>query len=465
MEPINIFKPLYQMKDDSSVLQTRTTRAWFYGNEITNIYNIPAPTANKYVVSVVSFGGGLFGTVTGNTNSTTGGILTNGDVQAYWRSLNITSIPTVIIKTIGGARNNTSDFNSSVENTIDVESVGMCCPTSNLTIVLYIIPNAIRLFPTILNTILNDTTYVSNCISISWGTTESNYGNSFLTQINNILGNAVARNINVTVASGDNGSSNGGIGNNCDFPSSNPNVIACGGTKLICPNRTYDKLTTETAWTRGGGGVSKFFSKPSYQSRLSGINRATPDLSLVADPNTGVRYLINGSSYVVGGTSIVAPMVAGILATCYATKFINPIIYKSGLLCFNDIVSGSNDAYNAKVGFDNCTGYGTFKSNILNQIINYSVSVNSTLSLARNTTSPILVTSNYNYNSYNTWSSNNTRVATVNNMGVVTGINNGTAIITLNTVNPYVIKTIRVTVSNIQSRIKLHLILNKYKKY
>jgi kumamolisin len=458
------FKPLYLMKEKLSTVQSRSTRPWFYGNEIKNIYNIPTPTNNKYVVSVVSFGGGLFGTITGNTNSATGGTLTNGDIQAYWSSLNITSMPTVIIKTISGATNNISDFDSSVENTIDVESIGMCCPTSNLTIVLYLVPNALSSFPIVLNAILNDTTYVSNCVSISWGTTESNYGNNYLTQINNVLASIVAKNINITVASGDNGSSDGAPGNNCDFPSSSPNVIACGGTKLICPNYTYDVSTKETAWTSGGGGISKFFSKPSYQSKLSGNYRLTPDLSLVADPNTAVLYIINGSSYIVGGTSIVAPMVAGILASCYTTKFINPIIYKSGLLCFNDIRSGSNGAYTAKVGYDNCTGYGSLKSNILNQIINYNVSINSTLSLAKNTKKTISITSNYNYKSYYTWSSNNTSVATVNSSGVVSGIKSGTSTITLNTVNPYISKTITVTVTNI-NRVLLYIKSNKYKKY
>jgi kumamolisin len=462
-----IFRPYYKIKEQLNLdllqITPHVSRSWFYGNEIPIMYNFPVPTTNNYVVAVVSFGGGLYGNVSGS------GVLTNGDVQKYWESLGILSVnmPKVVIKTIGGAQNNPSDFGSTVENTIDVENIGMCCPTSKLTIVLYIAPNSLNSFTTVLNTILNDTQYVANAISISWGAPEIYYGNTLLIQINNVLSSAVNKNITVTAATGDNGSNDGvgGRGSYCDFPSSSPNVLACGGTNLVCPNHIYDSQTSEIAWSSGGGGISSAFTKPTYQNNIVGTKRNTPDISLVSDPNTGVLYLINNTQYIVGGTSIAAPIFTGFLAASYTKNFINPIIYNVGLLSCHDITVGSNGAFQAKIGYDNCTGYGSIKGDVLTNIIKYTISVNtSSVILNKNAHVTISTTSNYNYNSYLTWTSANTNIATVNNSGVITGVGYGTTTVTLKTINPYVSKVITVIVRNL-ALTKLRLISNKYKKY
>jgi len=448
-------KPYYKIKENIDIDNEKvnykssiSSRSWFYGNEISNIYKIPTPTNNNYVVSVVSFGGGLFGTV---SNS---GILTNGDVQKYWTSIGISSnnFPTVVVKTIGGTVNNPNgDLNSTIENTIDVESIGMCCPSSKLTIVLYIAPNSFSSFISIISAILNDQQYVPNAISISWGAPEVYYDNNTLNQINSALLNAVNRNINVIVATGDNGSNDGvgGSGNYCDFPSSSPNVVACGGTYLNCPNYIYDSNTKEIAWSSGGGGISSIFAKPVYQNGISGTKRSTPDVSLVADPNSGVLYLINNTQYVIGGTSISTPIFAGFLAASNTKNFINPIIYNSGVLSFHDITNGANGKYSAKVGYDNCTGFGSIKGDILNQIINYTVSLNATVvSIKINNTYTLVPTSNYNYNSYYLWTSSNVKVAKVSATGVITGVGTGTTTIRLNTINPNVSKVVTVSVTS-----------------
>ena len=460
MDPGKTFKSYHKLKEHLNLSSRTTTRPWFYGNEITKIYNFPTPSTNKYVISVVSFGGGMYGNIS-NT-----GILTNGDVQTYWRSIGMTNLPTVVVKFIGGATNDTSDLNSTIENTIDVECIGFSCPTSNLTIVLYIAPNSFSSFSTILNAILNNTQYKTNAISISWGAPEIYFGNTLLSQINNVLLNAVNNNINITVASGDYGANDGvgGLAFYCDFPSSSPNVIACGGTSLVCPNRVYDSQTVESAWSGSGGAISGFFNKPSYQNNIVASKRSTPDISLIADPSTGVLFYINGTNYIVGGTSISAPIIAGLLGASYTTNFLNPIIYNSAKLSFNDIITGSN-GLPAKVGYDNSTGWGSVKGSVLNQIIKYTVSINTTnvtINVRANFT--ILVTSNYNFNTYLTWTSNNPNIARVSNTGVITGVANGTTTITLNTVNPNVSKVISVTVRNLSGP-RLQLITNKYNKY
>lgn len=443
----------YLKLNNSIDITDKATRTWFYMNEITSIYKCPPPTTNNVVVAVVSFGGGLYGNIDASGN------LTDGDVHAYWSSIGISveNHPKVVVKPIGGAINNpiANDGGSTIENTIDVETIGATCPSSKLTIVLYIAPNSFVAFNTIMNAILNDTIYVPNVISISWGAPEIYYGNVLLNSINSLLQTANNRNINITVASGDNGSNDGvgGKGNYCDFPSSSPCVIACGGTNLICPNYIYNNTTREIAWSAGGGGISSYFSKPTYQRSISGTKRNTPDLALVADPNTGVLYLIGGTQMIVGGTSIVAPLVAGFLAATNINVLFNPIGYSAILIGFNDIVSGSNGGYSAKVNYDNCTGLGSFKGDILASIINYQLTLNvSSLNILGKKTFTIEVTSSSPLNRYIKWTSSNTRVATVSATGVVTSLANGTTIVTASGINPYVNKTVTVTVFRITPR-------------
>ncbi len=456
--------------ENTQFRSNNTNRSWFYANELVNIYKIPKPTSNKIVISVVSFGGGVYGNIDSK------GILTNGDPQKYWKSIGISldNMPIVVIKTISGAINNPNvqDGGSTIENTIDIQSIGAACPTSNLTTVLYIAPNSFEEFPKIINAILNDTNFKPNVISISWGAPEVYYSNNLLTSMNNLFAKAISKNINITVASGDYGSNNGvgGTGSYCDFPSSSPNVTACGGTNLKCPNLIYDNNTIETAWSNGGGAISHFFNKPNYQKNLPGTKRLSPDIALNADPNTGVCFLINGNLYIIGGTSIVSPIFAGYLAATNTNKFINPIIYNSNSICFNDIKSGSNGNYTAIKGYDNCTGFGSIKGDILNNVIKYSLKLaNSTINLKLNSTFVLSNSVSSNLNKYIKLSSNNNKIVTVNTNGVIMPKGIGKTIINISTINPYVNGTITVNVilsnnNKIIPRSVLLLLKNSKKK-
>jgi subtilase family serine protease len=77
-----------------------------------------------------------------------------------------------------------------------------------------------------------------------------------------------------------------------------------------------------------------------------------------ADPYTGYQVFINGRQQVIGGTSAVAPLYAGLFAAL-GTKlgFVTPKLYKIPH-SFHDITVGDNGAYQAKVGVDPCTGLG-----------------------------------------------------------------------------------------------------------
>jgi kumamolisin len=308
--------------------------SFFTASEVAQIYGFTAPdTSVNIVMGVMSFGGGLFGSVDAD------GVLTNGDVQAYWTYLGIPTNrhPRVIIKTIDNATNSPGADSGTAENTLDVETIGGACPSHNLTIILYICPNTLggmlSLFTYMYNTpvVAGGISYTPNIISCSWGLAEVYYSSSLRNSINSMMATITGAGISICTATGDFGANNNGPtpGYYVDFPSSSPNATAVGGTRLVCQNNTYDGATVETAWTSGGGGTSVVFAKPAYQSAVTGSFRCIPDIAGVADPNTGVVFKVGGSFYVYGGTSVAAPLAAGFLAAINCRSFVNPLLYSA----------------------------------------------------------------------------------------------------------------------------------------
>jgi kumamolisin len=117
------------------------------------------------------------------------------------------------------------------------------------------------------------------------------------------------------------------------------------------------------------------FPLPSYQSGAGvppsanpsgNVGRGVPDVAGDADPTTGYVTLVDGTSGVIGGTSAVAPLWAGLIALVNQSigkpvGFINPLLYQDASTAddFNDITTGDNGAYSAGPGWDACTGLGS----------------------------------------------------------------------------------------------------------
>src|SRR5262249_45994662 len=143
---------------------------------------------------------------------------------------------------------------------------------------------------------------------------------------------------------------------------------------------------SEAGWAGSGGGVSQFEPTPAYQSN-NGVNfgaRATPDVSMDADPNTGVlvidQYDFPGRYILVGGTSLAAPMWAGLIALGDQTRIggggpalnnstIQNAVYgtynsANYLNVFHDETIGNN-GFAAGPGFDLVTGIGSPKAQVL----------------------------------------------------------------------------------------------------
>jgi kumamolisin len=198
--------------------------------------------------------------------------------------------------------------------------------------------------------------------SISWGADETEWGATAAQQMETVASAATQGGMVVFAASGDNDSADGGAGAaNVDLPASCPHVIGCGGTKKTASVETvWNENPGKTDGEGTGGGYSTLFPMPSWQAGAPhGPGRLVPDVAANADPETGYQIVLNGASTVVGGTSAVAPLYAGLFAS-FGRKlgFITPELYLHST-AFNDITSGDNGAYRATTGVDPCTGLGS----------------------------------------------------------------------------------------------------------
>jgi subtilase family serine protease len=205
-----------------------------------------------------------------------------------------------------------------------------------------------------------------DALSWSWGQDEAGWGAQALDDMEAAATEAAAGGTAVFAASGDNNSADGGPGaHNVDAPASCPHVVACGGTSRPHGITSHAE---ETVWNNNpgqangegtGGGPSQHFPAQGWQNGAPhGSGRAVPDLAANADPNTGWRLFTQGKWGVVGGTSAVAPLMAGVVAALGRKP--GWITHKMWThhMAFWDVTRGDNGLYRALVGPDYCSGLG-----------------------------------------------------------------------------------------------------------
>jgi subtilase family serine protease len=162
------------------------------------------------------------------------------------------------------------------------------------------------------------------------------------------------------VASGDNGLPP-------EYPSASPNVISVGGTTL---NGIGTPSFSETGWSGSGGGCSGYETAAVAQAGFGEYGqakcngkRATPDVSLDADPNSGVAVYTSTSYqgwtgwFTVGGTSASTPMVAG--RSAVAGVVMDASFVYGNNVAYRDITLGNNGA-SCLAGYDLVTGRGSW---------------------------------------------------------------------------------------------------------
>lgn len=323
-----------------------------------------------------------------------GGGYSASDLQTYFSNLGVNE-PTVTAVSVDGGQNSPGS-EADGEVMLDIEVVGAIASGANIAV--YFAPNTAQGFVDAVTDAVHDTTRQPSVVSVSWGSAEDGWTQQSQTAMNSALQDAAALGVTVTVAAGDNGSTDGvGDGQlHVDFPASSPYALACGGTTL---NASGNSISSEVVWNEvakqegaTGGGVSNFFALPTYQNSANVpkqpetgfVGRGVPDVAGDADPTTGYQVLVDGQTVVVGGTSAVAPLWAALVLLMNqqlgtAVGFLNPKLYPAGESVFNDITSGNNDDsnlgfYSAQPGWDPCTGLGSPNGTAILQLLSSSAS-------------------------------------------------------------------------------------------
>jgi subtilase family serine protease len=198
-------------------------------------------------------------------------------------------------------------------------------------------------------------------VSLSWGSVEFDSQREFDAEFKKYTD----RGVSFFSATGDQGS--------VRYPASSPYVIGVGGTSIkVDTNR---KFLSESVYAYSGGGCSAYSLPCNGQKAILGTlcsgKRATPDISSLADPNTGVLIYhtygcINVDQTtcfrVLGGTSLSSPIVAAYAAST-GRQFTHQALY-SKVYPIRDISSGSSSNMkgvynNATIGYDLATGVGS----------------------------------------------------------------------------------------------------------
>jgi kumamolisin len=333
----------------------------------------PKPFSAVQVAQLYSFPANLSGSGQTIAILELGGGYTASDLQTYFSGVGLNT-PNVVSVGVDGGSNAPGDPNGADgEVELDIQVAGSVANAANIAV--YFAPNTDQGFIDAITTAVHDTTNKPSVLSISWGGPESSWSASSVTALDNACQSAGALGVTITVASGDNGSSDGTNGTVVDFPASSPHVLACGGTELFASGTS---ISQEVVWDdqpkggASGGGFSGSFAVPAWQTSAlpSGSSgRGVPDVSGDASPESGYNIIVDGQPQVVGGTSAVAPLYAGLIAlvnqqlatqSAPSAGFINPTLYQNAS-AFNDITQGNNGAYSAGPGWDACTGLGSPK--------------------------------------------------------------------------------------------------------
>lgn len=357
-------RPHFQVVTEANgVFASHAAGGGFSPNQLNTIYGYPSKVTGKdQCIGIIELGGGF----------------RNADLKTYFTGLGIVP-PAVKAISVDGATNHPTTANGADgEVMLDIEVAGAVAPGASIAV--YFAPNTDAGFLNAITKALHDTKNKPSVISISWGQAEIGWTQQSLDSYNEAFKAASVLGVTICVAAGDQGSDDSvGDGNvHVDFPSSSPWVLACGGTKLVVKG---NKVSSETVWHESsdsatGGGVSNYFPLPDYQktakvplaldTKFKG--RGVPDVAGNADPQTGYKVRVDGQNMIIGGTSAVAPLMAGFIALINEQQkksagFINPLIYSTRGVCRditqgNNITTSTNKGYKAGKGWDACTGLG-----------------------------------------------------------------------------------------------------------
>lgn len=320
---------------------------WMYVTNLYAAYRLPRNLPGGGVIGIGELGGGWV----------------KSDVDAFF-SRNKLPPPAITDVNVGSSNNGNPNDPASGEVALDIQvaaSVYAYCTGKAADVRMYWAPNSATGIPDATQRAAADSCDV---MSWSWGADEAVITPAGCRQMEDVCAAAAQGGMVITAAAGDNDSSDGGpTPANVDNPASCPHVIACGGTRK--PHGT----AAETVWNNDpgnsngegtGGGFSTVFDMPSWQqSYFPGKSgRVVPDLAANADPTTGWAIVLAGQLQPIGGTSAVAPFIAGLLAACgKKLGYVNPTLWANPA-AFVMNIAGNNGTYVQPPNPGACSGMG-----------------------------------------------------------------------------------------------------------
>ncbi|MBI3366791.1 S53 family peptidase [Candidatus Roizmanbacteria bacterium] len=337
--------------DEQGRARTSTVPSGYGPTQFVKAYNLtPTVTSNRTIAIVDAYNHpNILSDL--NTYSTTFGI---PSMKACSVSSGTSSSPCFQkVDQNGGTKYPSTNSGWALEIALDVEVAHAICQNCNILLVEAASSSYTNLMKAVDTAVAMGATVVSNSYGSSEFSGETSYDFHF-----NKSGVAF------TVSSGDSGYGP-------EYPAASQYVTAVGGTTLnINLDNTYQ---SESAWSGSGSGCSAYESKPSFQNDTGCTKRTIADVSADADPFTGaavydsVRYSGVSGWFQVGGTSLSAPLVAGVYTLAGGVpsgKQGNSLPYTSASN-LHDITTGSNGSCStsylctAVSGYDGPTGLGT----------------------------------------------------------------------------------------------------------
>jgi len=337
--------------EGGSVKATSPDISWTVPN-LCAAYNWPTGLKGGGVIAIVELGGGWI----------------QSDIAAYFQSIN-QPVPAITDVSVDGTQNTPNQpgqaGEADYEVALDIEVAGASYYAATGQ------PATIRVYwsQDIGTAIAQAGSDGCDVCSISWGADEAQWGTSAADALEQSAETATAGGMLIFAASGDNDSGDGGpTPANVDCPSSCPHVVGCGGTSKTPTSETvWNDNPGQTDGEGTGGGYSTIFPVQSWQigappapaGTQYGTGRMVPDVCADGDPETGYQVYVHGASTILGGTSAVAPLYAGLFAS-FGRKlgWVAPKLWQNQS-AFNDITVGSNGMYSAAAGPDPCSGIGS----------------------------------------------------------------------------------------------------------
>ena len=384
----NHFKPLARIKPAGHATMTAANgpAGGYSAADIQALYSVPAQIGPAGTQTLAVFEqGGFFQT----------------DVDKYLTKNKLPKVP-VVTRNVNGYGGGVNDPNVELEAVLDIDMQIAMNPAAKQILVYEDGADAFSVaLVNCLSAMASDGT--ATTISVSYGMDEDYVEPAAFTAENAILTQLAAQGQAVFVSAGDNGAyGDAPPGLHVPDPSSQPWVTAVGGTTLL--TNAKHTINVEQVWNAlgeglgaTGGGVSTVWPIPDWQ--LSGgqsvatsnggsaTMRNTPDVAAVGDPLTGVDVYskLNGGWVTIGGTSVAAPIWAGVYSLGSAASeymgfgpagFANPGLYRLGSVGgyfdpdFYDVYDGNNGnaleygapGYSAGYGYDNASGWGAMFS-------------------------------------------------------------------------------------------------------